>query len=60
MSIQDSGCNSLKPKKLPVETPAARSSGGWYEPRVRGAKLGWVNCASGLTVNAVSRPRNRQ
>jgi hypothetical protein len=29
-----------------------------YEPQVRGVKFGWIECASGLTVNAVSRPRN--
>jgi hypothetical protein len=58
MSTQDPGCNSLKPKKLPVETLPARSSGGWYEPQVRGVKFGMLCGASGLTVNAVSRRRN--
>jgi hypothetical protein len=59
MSTQYPGCNSLKPKKLPVETPPARRSGDRYEPQVRGVKFGWDNLVSGLTINAVSPRRNR-
>jgi hypothetical protein len=40
MSNSPSGCNSLKPKKLPVETPAARSSAYRYEPQLRGVEFG--------------------
>src|SRR3954470_9939171 len=58
MSTQDPRCNSLKPKKLPVETPAARTSGSQHEPLLCGMKFCRVNCASELSANAVSRPCN--
>jgi hypothetical protein len=40
MSNQPSGCNSLKPKKLPIETPTAPSSGNGYEPQMHGVEFG--------------------
>jgi hypothetical protein len=58
MSARAPGCNSLKPKKLPVETRQARSSTGWYEPPISGVEILPYTRRSNSIGNAVSRPCN--
>jgi hypothetical protein len=58
MSNQPSGCNSLKPKKLPNETPAARSSGSRYEPQMHGVEFGRRNRSTRAVVLDPSQRRN--
>jgi hypothetical protein len=58
MSTAAPGCNSLKPKKLPVETPPAPTPSHGYDSQVCGVKFRTGQRRSGLNVNAVSRPRN--
>jgi hypothetical protein len=43
MTTQTSGCNSLKPKKLPNETPPAQSSASRHEPQMDGMEFGARN-----------------
>jgi hypothetical protein len=53
-------CNSLKPKKLPNETRAPRSSLLRYEPQVCGMKFNSIESAPRRRVDAPSQACNPQ